>query len=167
MIAFGVYRNPSASAAPEKSLYSGRTASGAISTISHIGERTMTNETSRREFFQAAGLAAGLMAAAAPVPAAPSRRRGARSMGARFRALMTGPDPLICANAYDTMSARLIEVHGFKGVFPRQQRSEPGICRAAGSGDRHGVRTRQLCHLVASNVNIPWSPTSTIWAPHR
>src|SRR5215831_8281950 len=79
----------------------------------------MTNETNRREFVQAAGLAAGLMAAAASTtPAAAQDGRAApRSMGARFRALMNGPEPLICANAYDLMSARLIQVHGFKGVF--------------------------------------------------
>ena len=30
---------------------------------------------------------------------------------------MNGPEPLICANAYDLLTARLIEAHGFKGVF--------------------------------------------------
>src|SRR5215470_7076821 len=76
----------------------------------------MTSDTNRREFFQAAGLAAGLVAAATPLAAAPAPG-GARSMGARFRALMNPDDPLICANAYDLLTARLIEAHGFKGVF--------------------------------------------------
>src|SRR5258707_12054401 len=86
----------------------------------------MARTTSRREFVQVAGLAAtGLMAAAAPLAAAgpasaaaqPQARPAPTSMGARFRALMNGPEPLICANAYDLLTARLIEAHGFKGVF--------------------------------------------------
>ena len=81
----------------------------------------MARETNRREFVQAAGLAAPvLLAAASPLAAAvpePPARPAPRSMGARFRELMNGPEPLICANAYDVLTARLIEVHGFKGVF--------------------------------------------------
>ena len=77
----------------------------------------MARKTNRREFVQA-GLAAGLMAAA-PIAAAAQEqtRAAARTMGTRFRALMNGPDPLICPGAYDLMSARLCEVHGFKAVF--------------------------------------------------
>src|SRR5436190_22335605 len=79
----------------------------------------MAEKTNRREFVQVAGLAAsGLMAAAGSLPAAAQAVRSApRTMGARFRELMNGPEPLICANAYDLLTARLIEVHGFKGVF--------------------------------------------------
>src|SRR5258706_16320815 len=79
----------------------------------------MARKTNRREFVKVAGLAAtGLMAAAGPLAAAAAAPQGTpRSMGARFRALMNGPEPLICANAYDVLTARLIEVHGFKGVF--------------------------------------------------
>src|SRR5579859_1885894 len=77
----------------------------------------MARETNRREFVQVAGLAAsGLMAAAGPLAAAEARP-ASRTMGARFRELMNGAEPLICANAYDVMTARLIEVRGFKGVF--------------------------------------------------
>src|SRR5262245_31051009 len=77
----------------------------------------MTKETNRREFVQVAGLAtSGLMATAGSLAAAEARPV-ARTMGARFRELMNGPEPLICANAYDVLTARLIEVHGFKGVF--------------------------------------------------
>src|SRR5437868_3471953 len=79
----------------------------------------MTDKSNRREFVQAAGLAAsGLLAAAgATSPAAAQAGAAPRSMGARFRALMNPADPLICANAYDLMSARLIQAHGFRGVF--------------------------------------------------
>src|SRR3979490_3424927 len=77
----------------------------------------MTRKTNRREFVQVAGLAAsGLMGAAGPLAAA-AARPAPRTMGARFRELMNGPEPLICANAYDLLTARLIEVRGFKGVF--------------------------------------------------
>jgi len=117
----------------------------------------MTNDTSRREFFQAAGLAAGLMAAAAPVTAVaqPARAAGAASMGARFRALMNGPEPLICANAYDTMSARLIEVHGFKGVFLGSSAANQSFL---GLPDQAVVTVSELLDyatVVASNVSIP------------
>jgi hypothetical protein len=67
----------------------------------------MTEKTDRREFFQAAALAAsGLVAAAAPLSEASAQtqaRPAPRSMGARFRALMNGPEPLICPGAYDLM----------------------------------------------------------------
>src|SRR5512146_312922 len=81
----------------------------------------MIDNTSRREFVRGAGLAAPvLMAAAGPLAAAapePPARQAPRTMGTRFRALMDGPEPLICPGAYDLMSARLCEVHGFKAVF--------------------------------------------------
>src|SRR5262249_56580980 len=87
----------------------------------------MARKTNRREFVQAAGLAAsGFMATArslagaSPEPQArpaPQPRSSPSTMGARFRALLNGPEPLICPGAYDVLSARLIEVHGFKGVF--------------------------------------------------
>src|SRR5438034_5832356 len=37
--------------------------------------------------------------------------------GARFRALLNGPEPLICPGAHDVLTARLIEIHGFKSLF--------------------------------------------------
>ena len=81
----------------------------------------MTRKTNRREFVQVAGLAAsGLMAAAQPLAvAAPASqtRPAPRTMGARFRALMNAPDPLICPGAYDVLTARLIQVHGFTAAF--------------------------------------------------
>src|SRR5919109_909675 len=80
----------------------------------------MAGKTNRREFVQVAGLASGLMATARPlagVVAAPQARPAPRTMGARFRALMNGPEPLICPGAYDVLTARLIEVHGFKSAF--------------------------------------------------
>src|SRR5260221_13800464 len=79
----------------------------------------MARKTNRREFVQVAGLvASGLMAAAGPLAAAEREARPApRTMGARFRELMNGPEPLICANAYDVLTARPIRRHGFKGGF--------------------------------------------------
>src|SRR4249919_2297305 len=81
----------------------------------------MAKETNRRVFVQGAGLAAPvLLAAASPLAAAapqPQARPAPRTMGARFRALMNGPDPLICPGAYDVLTARLIEVHGFTAAF--------------------------------------------------
>ena len=119
----------------------------------------MTDKTNRREFVQAAGLAAsGLLAAAAPLaePAARAQTRAApQSMGARFRALMNGPDPLICANAYDTMSARLIEAHGFKGVFLGSSAANQELL---GLPDQAVVTVSEIIaynSIIASNVDIP------------
>ena len=118
----------------------------------------MANDTNRREFF-AAGLAAtGLMAAAAPLAAPEARAQAGanpRSMGARFRALMNGPDPLICANAYDLMTARLIEVRGFKGVFLGSSGANQELL---GLPDQAVVSVSELVNyaiVVASGVNIP------------
>ena len=118
----------------------------------------MANETNRREVLQAAGLAAtGLMAAAAPLTeaAAQPARAGGQSMGARFRALMNGPDPVICANAYDLMTARLIEVRGFKGVFLGSSGANQELL---GLPDQAVVTVSELVNyaiVVAQSVNIP------------
>jgi len=87
----------------------------------------MARKTNRREFVRAAGLvASGFMAAARPLagaipeqqaPPAPQPRSAAGTMGARFRALLNGAEPLICPAAHDVLTARLIQVHGFKSMF--------------------------------------------------
>src|SRR5260370_9940341 len=95
----------------------------------------MARKTNRREFVRVAGLAAsGLVAAAGPLAAAEREARPApRTMGARFRELMNGPEPLICANAYDVLTARLIEVHGFKGVCVGRSATNPRIVARSSS----------------------------------
>jgi 2-methylisocitrate lyase-like PEP mutase family enzyme len=118
----------------------------------------MARETNRREFVQGAGLAAGLMAAAVPVAAAAAEqqaRTAPRSMGARFRALMNGPEPLICANAYDVLSARLIEVHGFQGVFVGSSATNQELLALP---DQAVVTVSELVaydSVIAANVGIP------------
>src|SRR6266853_110798 len=113
----------------------------------------MASETNRREFVQAAGLAAtGLMAVAAPVAAAAP---APRSMGARFRALMNGPEPLICANAYDVLTARLIEVRGFKGVFVGSSATNSELLAVP---DQALVTVSEIIEydsIIAANVDIP------------
>src|SRR6266581_2077631 len=116
----------------------------------------MARETNRREFVQAAGLAAsGLMAAAGPLAAAAAPQAAPRSMGARFRALMNGPDPLICANAYDVLTARLIEVHGFKGVFVGSSATNSELLAVP---DQAIVTVSEIIEydsVIAANVDIP------------
>src|SRR6266853_6021765 len=113
----------------------------------------MASETNRREFVQAAGLAAtGLIAVAAPAAAAAP---APRSMGARFRALMNGPDPLICANAYDVLTARLIEVRGFKGVFVGSSATNQELLALP---DQAIVTVSEIIEydsVIAANVDIP------------
>src|SRR5882724_2093490 len=115
--------------------------------------------TNRREFVQAAGLAAtGLLVAAAPLAEAaaqPQTSAAPRSMGARFRALMNGPDPLICANAYDLLTARLIEAHGFKGVFVGSSGANQELL---GLPDQAIVTVSEIIEydsVIAANVDIP------------
>src|SRR5260221_14480257 len=118
----------------------------------------MAKETNRREFVQAAGLAAtGLMAAAGPLTgsAAAAPQAAPRSMGARFRALMNGPDPLICANAYDVLTARLIEVRGFKGVFVGSSATNSELLAVP---DQALVTVSEIIEydsIIAANVDIP------------
>src|SRR6266481_6622544 len=115
----------------------------------------MTKETNRREFVQVAGLAAsGLMATAAS-PAVAEARSTATTMGARFRELMNGPEPLICANAYDVLTARLIEVHGFKGVFVGSSATNLELLALP---DQAVVTVSEIIEydsVIAANVDIP------------
>jgi 2-methylisocitrate lyase-like PEP mutase family enzyme len=103
-------------------------------------------------------VASGLMAAAPALAAAapePQARPAPRSMGARFRALMNGPDPLICANAYDVLTARLIEVHGFKGVFVGSSATNQELLALP---DQAVVTVSELIEydsVIAANVDIP------------
>src|SRR6266513_6097201 len=119
----------------------------------------MARETNRREFVQGAGLAAPvLLAAASPLAAAapqPQARSAPRSMGARFRALMNGPEPLICPGAYDLMSARLCEVHGFKAVFVGSSSANQEFL---GMPDQAIVTVSEIIdynRVIASNLDIP------------
>src|SRR5712691_8098599 len=76
-------------------------------------------------------------------------------MGARFRALMNGPEPLICPGAYDVLTARLIEVHGFKAVFVGS--SSPNQ-EFLGMPDQAVVTVSEIIaynSVIASNVDIP------------
>src|SRR6266851_2362861 len=123
-----------------------------------FGEAIMAKETNRREFVQAAGLAAtGLMAAAGPLTgsAAAAPQAAPRTMGARFRALMNGPEPLICANAYDVLTARLIEVRGFKGVFVGSSATNSELLALP---DQAIVTVSEIIEydiVIAANVDIP------------
>src|SRR5215475_14147607 len=119
----------------------------------------MARPTNRREFVQAAGLAAsGLMAAAGPLSAADPEsqpRSAPKTMGARFRELMNGPEPLICANAYDVLTARLIEVHGFKGVFVGSSATNLELLALP---DQAVVTVSEIIEydsVIAANVDIP------------
>src|SRR5215813_8881733 len=119
----------------------------------------MAGKTSRRAFVQAAGLAAsGLMATARPsagVVPEPQVRPAPTTMGARFRALMNGSEPLICPGAYDVLTARLIEVHGFKGAFIGSSVVNQAL---VGLPDQAIVTVSELIDyycVIASNVNIP------------
>jgi 2-methylisocitrate lyase-like PEP mutase family enzyme len=87
--------------------------------------RPMARKHSRRDFIQTTGAAAGVWFAsgagvsgeetgAAGAVGSPPQSPG--SMGARFRALLARPEPLLSPAAYDVISARLIEHEGFEAV---------------------------------------------------
>ena len=76
-------------------------------------------------------------------------------MGGRFRALMNGPEPLICANAYDLLTARLIEAHGFKGVFVGSSATNLELVALP---DQAIVTVSEIIDydsVIAANVDIP------------
>src|SRR5438094_4820171 len=119
----------------------------------------MAKKTNRREFVQVAGLAAsGLMATAGPIVAAvpePQARPAPRTMGARFRALLNGPEPLVCPGAYDVLTARLIEVHGFKSTFIGSSAVNQTLLALP---DQAIVTVSEIINyvsIIASNVDIP------------
>lgn len=121
-----------------------------------MGE-VMTGESNRREFVQAAAAAAsGIVAASgAAVAAAPERAARPATMGARFRELLNGPEPLICANAFDLMTARLIQIHGFKGVFVGSSATNQ---EKLALPDQAIVTVGEIIEydsIIAQNVDIP------------
>jgi 2-methylisocitrate lyase-like PEP mutase family enzyme len=76
-------------------------------------------------------------------------------MGARFRALMAGPDPLICPGAYDLMSARLCAAHGFQAVFVGSSAPNQELVALP---DQAVVTVSEIIaynSVIASNVDIP------------
>jgi 2-methylisocitrate lyase-like PEP mutase family enzyme len=112
----------------------------------------MARKTNRREFVQFAGLAASAFMAAQP---AAQTRPAPRTMGARFRALMNGPDPLICPGAYDVLTARLIEVHGFKAAFVGSSAPNQELVALP---DQAVVTVSEIIaynRVIAANVDIP------------
>ena len=118
----------------------------------------MAGKTNRRKFVQVAGLAAsGLMATGRPLAGVvpePQARTAPRTMGARFRALMNA-EPLICPGAYDVMTARLVEIHGFKGTFIGSSVVNQALL---GLPDQAVVTVSEIIDydgVIASNVDIP------------
>src|SRR5438477_10498899 len=78
-----------------------------------------------------------------------------KSMIHPFRSLINGPDPLICANAYDVLTARLIEVHGFKGVFVGSSATNSELVALP---DQAIVTVSEIIEydsVIAANVDIP------------
>src|SRR5947209_17172812 len=119
----------------------------------------MARKTNRREFVQVAGLAAsGLMATARPLAGAvpePQARPAPRTMGARVRALLNGPEPLVCPGAYDVLTARLIEIHGFKSMFIGSSAVNQALLALP---DQAVVTVSEIINydsIIASNVDIP------------
>src|SRR6266516_3276184 len=120
----------------------------------------MAKKTNRREFVQVAGLAAsGLMATAGPIAAAvpvSQARPAPRTMGARFRALLNGPEPLVCPGAYDVLTARLRR-QATVGEHAKAERESPEffVLRRVNESRRGSA-----CDLVGS-AGIPAHPRPT------
>jgi len=118
----------------------------------------VAENSNRREFVQAGLAASGLLAAAGPLSAAvpePQARPAPRTMGARFRELMNGPEPLICANAYDVLTARLIEVHGFKAVFVGSSATNQELLALPDQAIATVSEIIEYDSVIAANVDIP------------
>src|SRR5438094_8684737 len=125
----------------------------------------MARKTNRREFVQVAGLAAsGLVAAARPLAGAvpgpqarpaPQARSAPSTMGARFRALLNGPEPLVCPGAYDVLTARLIEIHGFKSMFIGSSVVNQALLALPDQAVVTVSEIIEYVSVIASNVDIP------------
>jgi len=80
----------------------------------------MSKKTSRREFVRAAGIAAGGMfaaPAASPAAAQPQNTSAPISKAAKLRQLLRRPEPFYCISAFDSPSARLVELMGFEAIY--------------------------------------------------
>jgi 2-methylisocitrate lyase-like PEP mutase family enzyme len=79
----------------------------------------MSEKTTRRGFVRAAGIAAGgMLAGPMASPAAePQNPKPPMSNGARLRQLLKRPEPFYCISAFDSPSARLIELAGFEAIY--------------------------------------------------
>src|SRR6267143_2593496 len=119
----------------------------------------MARKTNRREFVQVAGLAAsGLIATARPLAGAvpePQARPAPATMGARFRALLNGPEPLICPGAHDALTARLIEIHGFKSLFIGSSVVNQALLALPDQAVATVSEIIDYDGTIASNVDIP------------
>jgi 2-methylisocitrate lyase-like PEP mutase family enzyme len=76
-------------------------------------------------------------------------------MGARFRALLNGPEPLVCPGAYDVLTARLIEIHGFKSTFIGSSAVNQALLALP---DQAIVTVSEIINyvgVIASNLDIP------------
>jgi 2-methylisocitrate lyase-like PEP mutase family enzyme len=118
-------------------------------------ERSMSKRTNRREFIQAAGLAAtGMLAVGQPSSALPQQQPAPTgSMGARFRELLRKRQTFENIAIYDVMSARLVEAVGFPSVY-----IGGNACSAF-----HGMPENlismaekvEFCTHIAKNIGIP------------
>ncbi len=116
----------------------------------------MKKETNRREFFQTAGLAAGMMTASTTVSAAaePQARPAPKTMGARFRELLQKREPFHNLAVYDVMSARLVENLGFPSVFI----GSSAVAESFGVPDWSVVTDAEriaFAAQIARRINIP------------
>lgn len=114
----------------------------------------MANNTGRREFLGAAGMAAtGMMMGATPV-AAQRPEEGATSKAARLQQLYARPGTFYCLAAYDGPSARLVEISGFESIYV-------GGSQAAmekGMPDWGMTSTQEILEFItriSNNVDIP------------
>ncbi len=99
-----------------------------------------------------AGAAAGAACAPAEIqPAAPV----ASDAGTRFRAMLAGPDPVLCPGAFDVISARLIVHMGFESLL---------IGGSAGNAANFGVpdygvasitEMIEVASRIADSVEVP------------
>src|SRR2546426_8007490 len=122
----------------------------------------MARKTNRREFVQVAGLAAsGLMATARPLAGAvpePQARPAPTTMGARFRALLNGPEPLICPGAHDVLTARLVEIYGVKSLFFGSSAVNQALLALPDQAVVTGSQIIDYDSIISSNVDISVLP---------
>src|SRR5690349_211529 len=101
----------------------------------------MAKKQTRRGFVKRAGLVTGGLLGASVVQAS-SEETDAQtvpSKGARFRALLAQPEPLLCPAVHDVLTARLCELEGFGAVT---------VGGSAASASAHGVPDTGLVSIT-------------------
>jgi 2-methylisocitrate lyase-like PEP mutase family enzyme len=77
------------------------------------------------------------------------------SMGARFRALVQGPETFACIGVHDVLTARLVEINGFPSVFIGGSTVASNAHALQDNGLVSTVELIEFAARITANIDIP------------